>query len=165
MIYKDEELGSMMFKIGDHQVRRSEFRMKNRKEQELFGSFYSLANNPAGKPCIVYLHSSHGCRIENLAIIHLLIPDFTLCVYDLASRGMSAGLYLTYGHQEWNDLEGIIDCLKDRFHAEEFFLWGRDVGASTVIKFARFSNDRKDVLGLCLDSPYSKFEDYVKTIS
>ena len=98
MIYTEAELGSEMFKIGDYQVRKSEFRMTNRKQQELFGSFYSLANNPVGKPCIIYLHSTHGCRVENLAMVHHLIPDFTFCVYDLAGRGMSGGLYLTYGN-------------------------------------------------------------------
>jgi len=136
--------------------------MNNMKNQEIVGSFYSLANNPVGKPCIVYVHSSHGCRIENLAMIHKIIPDFTFCVYDIAARGLSGGIYLTYGHQEWNDLSGIIDCLKTKYHTEEFFLWGRDIGACAVIKFARYNNDRKDILGLCLDSPFSKFEDYVR---
>ena len=102
----------------------------------------------------VYLHGNSGSRMDaHQAAIHLLQQDISVCAFDFSGSGLSEGSYVTLGQNEVGDVESVVSHLRDSGRADRIGLWGRSMGATTSLMFAR-----KDpsLVGIVLDSPFSK---------
>ena len=104
---------------------------------------------------MIYCHSNSGSRVECLKNAKTLLKNgFGLCCFDFSGSGCSGGEYVTLGYNESEDLKVIITFLKESGLSQEIFLWGRSMGAATVLLYNLIYND-PNITGLILDSPYS----------
>lgn len=105
-------------------------------------------------PCVMFLHTRGGCRIEGMFLRQYFLPKTTLCVFDFAGSGLSEGDYISLGPKEKRDAKQVMDYIKKAYNIGPIFLWGRSMGAITSILLARDHPD--DVAGLILDAPFSE---------
>ena len=105
-------------------------------------------------PCVMFLHTRGGCRIEGMFLRQYFLPKTALCVFDFAGSGLSEGDYISLGPKEKRDAKQVMDYIKKAYNIGPIFLWGRSMGAITSILLARDHPD--DVAGLILDAPFSE---------
>jgi pimeloyl-ACP methyl ester carboxylesterase len=110
---------------------------------------------PSDIPCLVYVHSHSGNRLEGLTLIDDLLPDVNLCVFDCSGSGLSEGEYTTLGLKECRDLKCVIAHLKSHYKTGEIGLWGRSMGAVTCLMYAAANPYGPDISCMVLDSPFS----------
>ena len=70
--------------------------------------------------------------IEGMKILNHL-QNFSLLVYDMNGQGNSNNDYITYGKKESINLLYILKEITISFKFKYFYLWGRNVGANTII--------------------------------
>lgn len=63
------------------------------------------------KPMVIYLHSHSANRLEGTHLIHQVLPDFNLCIFDVSGSGHSEGEYVTLGPKESEDLRYLLQAL------------------------------------------------------
>ena len=108
-----------------------------------------------GTPCLIYLHSHSGTQIEGSELVKLATNSkFSLCLFDFGGYGKSEGMYGTLGIQETDDLGCIIDHLASKHKYRYFYLWGRSMGAATIIRYCTQMAD-DNIKGIVLDSPFT----------
>lgn len=110
-------------------------------------------------PCVMFLHTRGGCRVEGMFLRQYFLPKVAYCVFDFAGSGLSEGDYISLGPKEKRDAKKIIDHIKKAFSIGPIFLWGRSMGAITSILLAR--DHPEDVAGLILDAPFSEISTMV----
>lgn len=77
-----------------------------------------------------------------------------LC-FDFSGSGKSDGEYISLGWYERDDVECIVNWLRESNQASTIGLWGRSMGAVTALMHA----DRDpSIAGLVLDSPFSSLK-------
>jgi len=82
----------------------------------------------------------------------------TLCCLDFPGCGLSEGEYISLGWYERDDVELLIDYLRENRHATTIGLWGRSMGAVTAL----MHGDRDpSIAGMVLDSPFSDLKTLV----
>ena len=60
---------------------------------------------------------------------------------------------MTLGQNEVGDVESVVAHLRETGRADRIGLWGRSMGATTSLMFAR---KNPSLVGIVLDSPFSK---------
>jgi len=85
--------------------------------------------------------------------VELLLPsNMTVFCFDFSACGLSEGEYISLGWYERDDVEVIIDYLRNTGKTSFIGLWGRSMGAVTSLMHA----DRDPTIaGMVLDSPFS----------
>lgn len=73
------------------------------------------------KPMLVYLHSHSANRVEGTHLIHHLLPDFNLCMFDVSGSGQSEGQYVTLGPKESEDLRYLLKELIEKGNVKQVF--------------------------------------------
>lgn len=164
MTYSEHDLGPVtMFTPKGNQIAREDFSVQNKKNQNLQVSLFRMENLKGGfykKPCIIYLHSHSGCRIESLQILEYVSDYFSLCTFDFSGSGNSEGEYVTLGLKELEDLDCVKSYIEQKFRINIFYLWGRSMGAVTAISYAH-SKGGKGSAGMVLDSPFTSVKEMV----
>jgi len=154
--YYDSDLGNPIMNVNGHSVLRHDFSVANRDDLKLRASYYSIEGNDEDIPCVIYLHTHSGNRLEGHTLVRDLIPRYALCSFDFSGCGHSEGEYVTLGFKEIWDLDSIIDHLRKYYGRNKFILWGRSMGAVTAIMYAHeFKEAASVLLALVLDSPFS----------
>jgi hypothetical protein len=107
------------------------------------GSAAAATDRQNNLPCVIYLHSMEGSRLEVMTLLRpLLARGITVFSFDFAGSGISEGSYVTYGMQEQQDLDIVIRHLVStgagplNAGVSKFILWGRGMGASTALLYA-----------------------------
>lgn len=110
-------------------------------------------------PCVIYMHGNSSCRMEALDCIPYILPsNMTLCCLDFPGCGLSDGEYISLGWYERDDIEALIDYLREHRNATTIGLWGRSMGAVTAL----MHGDRDpSIAGMVLDSPFSDLKTLV----
>lgn len=85
---------------------------------------------------MLYLHTYSGNKVEGSALLEYLPADMDLALFDFIGSGNSDEGYTTYGLKEKFDVANMLRALEAEFAYEEYFLWGRSMGAVVVIHFA-----------------------------
>lgn len=71
---------------------------------------------------MIYLHGNSSSRVEALTILEYLIPyNIAVCGIDLSGKpsliypgsGHSEGVYISLGYYESQDVQSLIDYLRD----------------------------------------------------
>jgi alpha/beta superfamily hydrolase len=65
----------------------------------------------------------------------LMSENIALFAMDFAGSGRSEGTYISLGLSEQNDLDYAIKYLDEMFNFQEYFLWGRSMGAVTALLY------------------------------
>jgi alpha-beta hydrolase superfamily lysophospholipase len=87
-------------------------------------------------------------------MIDFVLRDFDFCVFDFSGCGKSEGEYVTLGLKEKLEVKSVVEFLGREFGCEDFFLWGRSMGAVTaILSVDQFKE--MGVHGMVLDSPFS----------
>jgi pimeloyl-ACP methyl ester carboxylesterase len=68
---------------------------------------------------------------------------------------MSEGRYISLGYYERDDVEVVINHLRNSKRVSTIGLWGRSMGAVTALMY---SDRDPSIAGLVLDSPFSNLE-------
>ncbi|EKX45900.1 hypothetical protein GUITHDRAFT_138727 [Guillardia theta CCMP2712] len=128
--------------------------LKNRSQMSIACSHYFPIAGQAKKsiPCVVYLHGNSGCRLEADELADdFLSTGISFFSVDFAGCGVSDGNIVTLGYREREDLEAILDYLKDDSCVSNVAL---SMGAATALLVA--SDDRYYAFISCmvLDSCY-----------
>ena len=131
--------------------------IENGRKQRIVGSLYhSERMYPMqGGPCIIYLHGNASSQQEGQFLVPNFCPYncFVFC-FDFIGCGCSDGDYVSLGYYETEDVYFLIQFLKNSFSLGKFVLWGRSMGASTVLRIKS-----PDVVGVIADSPFSSIRD------
>lgn len=110
-------------------------------------------------PCVIYMHGNSSCRLEGTECVAYLLPaNMTLCCFDFPGCGLSEGEYISLGWHERDDIQVLIDYLREKRNATTIGLWGRSMGAVTAL----LHGDRDpSIAGMVLDSPFSNLKTLV----
>jgi pimeloyl-ACP methyl ester carboxylesterase len=88
--------------------------------------------------------------------------NFNLCLIDLRASGNSEGSYCTLGIKEYQDIYNLIKILQSDFNTKRVLLYGRSMGAVSIMKFIseyhkgnhHLDKSMPRVHGVILDSPF-----------
>lgn len=106
---------------------------------------------------IIYTHAQGSNALEG----NFLLPvcdklGIGLCLFDFAGSGNSDGDFVTLGISEANDLDLIIFYLKTNYKVQNIGLWGRSMGAVSILLYAH--NPSTDITYAIYDVPYYELE-------
>lgn len=149
--YEINALGPKSFQLKDKSFDREDFPLMNQKGLVLQCSFYHQ-ETLALLPCVIYLHTHTGSRLEALPILPVLLPsNINVFTLDLSGSGLSEGEFISLGWHEREDITCIVEWLRRTHKAQCIGLWGRGMGAVTALLYA----DKDPCIGgMVLDSPF-----------
>jgi pimeloyl-ACP methyl ester carboxylesterase len=111
---------------------------------------------------VVYAHCNSGCRVEGTTSSHLglqylkyfIEKGWNVVLFDFSGSGLSEGDTISLGYQEARDLKLVVEEMQRAKGNRMFMLWGRSMGASTIIFYLSEFPDHASIIGCVLDSPY-----------
>ena len=162
--YDQLDLGQPSQIIKETLIHRLDFGVRNPKGYLIKGSLFYSDESRDSSPCIMYCHSHNGNRCEGLEMLKFVVPDFNFCVFDYSGSGMSQGEYVTLGILEQFDVKAVIGFLAKKYRIKDFFLWGRSMGAVSVLLFCEKFSKLYRIRGLVLDSPFKDSQEMVSNI-
>ena len=157
--YDDYLLGSDMFFVDEHEIKRIDFDI-NYDNNKLQCTLYKNVNINSDI-CIIYLHSMSGSRLEGYQYLDIFLPYLNFCLFEYAGTGKSDGKYITLGIKEAEQLNILIERLKSEYQIKSFILWGRSMGASTIINYLKNINN-ESIHSVILDSPFKTLKGCIK---
>lgn len=130
-----------------------------------------------GRRCLCYFHPNASARPEVISskILELArdLGNVHVCCMDFFGCGLSDGEFVTLGVRENDSITALLSVLASRFSQREFVLWGRSMGAVSVLRFlVDFEKARLGVsssiimppspfVAVILDSPFTSLRDIV----
>mmetsp|Transcript_7763 Transcript_7763/g.48152 ORF Transcript_7763/g.48152 Transcript_7763/m.48152 type:complete len:413 (+) Transcript_7763:109-1347(+) len=151
------------FRLKGQRYTRKDFPLRNKDGHLLQCSHYRPEQEPNEKlPCVVSLHSNSGSRCCAAKAALVILPmQCTLLAFDFAGSGMSEGEFVTLGAREVEDVEVVVQHLRDSDMAKVIGLWGRSMGAVTCMLYAERD---PSIAGMVVDSPFSRLTDLMVEI-
>lgn len=154
--YGVHDLGPPVFSIDHRTFQRSDLTLRTRRGHTLVCSHFEpipserLADR---LPCVVYLHGNCSSRLEAVSTLPVLLTlNITVFCFDFSGSGLSDGEYISLGFFERDDLDVVVQNLRDSGTVTCIGLWGRSMGAATALLHV----DRDpSIAGVVLDSPFS----------
>jgi hypothetical protein len=77
-----------------------------------------------------------------------------VCLLDFAGSGLSEGEYITLGHFEKDDVLQLLSICVKKYQCKSAILWGRSMGAATVMLTLGEANIPLTIDCIVLDSPF-----------
>lgn len=154
--YDDEVLGPKTFEIKGRQFKRTDVDLENERGLTLKWTHYEPIDSqrPCTElPCVIYLHGNSSSRVEALPAVKLLLPeDISVFSLDLSGSGKSDGEYISLGWYERDDVQTVVNYLRESGRTSTIGLWGRSMGAVTAL----LHSDRDpSIAGIVCDSAFS----------
>lgn len=133
------------------------------------------------RPCVIYLHTNSGSRLEALDYLPLLMKlsapparpptsppltlraDISLLAFDFAGSGLSEGEYVTLGAWEKRDVGSILAYVLGTGQATSVALWGRSMGAATALLAADLH--KRFVRAVVADSSFASLPRLVQDVT
>lgn len=84
---------------------------------------------------LIYCHTFSGNRTEGKDLVPYLLGSMSVLLFDFVGCGNSEGEFLTLGINEAKDLQKIINYIRMEFNTKMVHLWGRSMGAVTIIHY------------------------------
>lgn len=88
-------------------------------------------------------------------MLDIVKEDFNLCVFDFSGYGYSQGEFSTLGIKEDDDLECVLSYLRQEKKYTHLFLWGRSMGAVTIVLALSRLGNEVACDGVVLDAPFT----------
>jgi len=109
------------------------------------------------------MHGNSSCRLEALDLVpYILQANMTLFCFDFAGCGRSEGEFISLGWHERDDVNVIVNYLRQERKVNTIGLWGRSMGAATALLH---SNRDPSIAGLVLDSAFSDLQVLVQELA
>ena len=160
--YEMSDLGPTEFSIGKMRVCRTDLDIVGHRGFNLQCSHFEPLESERRwdeMPCIVYMHGNSSCRVEAVDIVpYVLAAKMTLFCFDFAGCGKSEGEYISLGWHERDDVNVIVNYLRQHRKVNTIGLWGRSMGAATALLH---SNRDHTIGGLVLDSAFADLRQLV----
>ncbi len=114
-------------------------------------------------PCIIYMHGNSSCRLEGFDLVPFILrSNMTLFCFDFAGCGQSEGEFISLGWHERDDVNVIVNYLREHRKVNTVGLWGRSMGAATAL----LHGDRDpSIAGMVLDSAFSDLKVLVQELA
>ncbi len=104
-------------------------------------------------PCVIYMHGNSSGRVEAIPQLALVLSlGATLVAFDFAGSGHSEGDYVSLGFFEKDDLDSVIEYLRNSGKISTIALWGRSMGAATALLHGERD---PSIAGMVLDSSFT----------
>ncbi|EZG55758.1 alpha/beta hydrolase family protein [Gregarina niphandrodes] len=165
--YSMDELGESRFRLLDGRVyMREDFDVVNGSNETLRCSHYEPLDRFGLEklPCVVYLHGNSSSRVEACGVLPYTLPlGITVVCFDFSGSGHSDGDWVTLGWKEKNDLDCVVQYLKQNRRVATIGLWGRSMGAVTALLYNQ--EDHEDVTAIVADSPFSNLRDLIQELA
>nr|CCA19146.1 serine protease family S09X putative [Albugo laibachii Nc14] len=160
--YQIKDLGPTQFPFLGSLYERLDFQVLNSQNQALECSFWRAVERSEKPPCVIYLHGNSSCRVECLPILRTCLSSgLSVVAFDGAGSGKSQGEYISLGYYERDDLQAVIQHLRDNQWVSSIGLWGRSMGAATALLHV----DRDpSIAGIIVDSAFTSLEELVQEI-
>ena len=175
-IKKSKELQEH-FEVEENKYYLEDYGLKTKKffiklnNLELFSEI-SLPEKPS-KRCLVFVHGRESNHVRVLKYVNILKQcnfhkENYIAVLDLRNSGESTPSKVTFGYNEYKDLETILEYLHKTYFIDEFILWGFSMGAMVIGRFLKksypkYKNDFK-ISKIILDSPLSNTKKTIEFI-
>merc|ERR1719210_2785225 len=136
--YSLSDFGPSSFHIGDDVFERKDLQLLNGRGQKLECSHFrpripENGDNPK-LPCVVYLHGMCSSRLEVSDTLNaLLTRGLTVFCLDFAGCGQSEGEYISLGYFEEQDVQVVVQHLRQSGNVSTIGLWGRSMGAAASV--------------------------------
>lgn len=83
---------------------------------------------------VLFCHGSSGSKLDGLEYVELLLGSrLNICIFDFSGCGLSEGDIITYGVQEKDDIACVMDHLNQLNLFDKYCLWGRSMGAASIL--------------------------------
>ena len=154
--YNMSQLGKDHFTVEGKHFQRTDLSLINKRGLHLACSFWEPIDSerPCPRlPCVIYLHGNSSSRTEAWPDARdLLAMNITVFAFDFSGCGQSEGEYISLGWYETDDVECVVEYLRNTNKVSTIGLWGRSMGAVTAIMYG----DRDpSIAGMVMDSPFS----------
>ena len=83
------------------------------------------------------MHTYSGNKCEGKFIFQYIPKNYDLAIFDFPGCGNSQGEFITYGITEKYDIDSCLKVLDLEHEYQEYFLWGRSMGAVVAIFYAQ----------------------------
>lgn len=162
--YDLSNLGPADFHYQGVAYQRHDLTLRNKRNFTLQCSHFGpVDKDSACLPCVVYLHTCLGSRVEALGVLHVLLPaGVTVFCLDCAGSGQSEGEYVSLGYWEKEDLAVVLDYLRSENADRPIGLWGRGMGAVAALLHMK---EDAGIAAAVLDSPYKSLPDLSKELA
>ena len=156
--YDIRELGPTVFQISGSCFQRTDFQLVNPRGFTLQCSHWgpppdNKTNVVQKLPCVVYMHGNSSCRVEAIEYVETILSiGATVLAFDFSGCGLSEGPYISLGWYEQEDVQTVINWLRNSDKVSTIGLWGRSMGASTALMFGHRD---PSIAAMVLDSPFS----------
>jgi pimeloyl-ACP methyl ester carboxylesterase len=152
-IYTTDDLGPKRFMLGEKIFRRKDMDVINNRGHILKGSWFVPEENFLLTDCMIYCHGNSGSRMDSLDVVeHLLPHGISVFAFDFAGSGLSEGSTVSLGYHEKDDIVSVVEMLRNIPKIQKIGLWGRSMGASSILRYACHDND---IFCLVVDSAFS----------
>lgn len=146
--YNVSELGPECFQIAElsvvptqddvTQTKRKDFDVYNERGLRVCCSHWQLfskrSNTPSVTPCLIYLHSNIGSRLDALRVRNLALKrGFSVLAFDCCGSGLSDGVYVTMGWNEALDLFAVLQTLETDESVSDICLYAHSMGAFPAV--------------------------------
>ncbi|KAL7682309.1 putative alpha/Beta hydrolase [Plasmopara halstedii] len=147
-LYDLSELGPECFQIAglsvdsteddETQARRKDFDVYNERGLRVCCSHWQLflkdSITPAKTPCLIYLHSNIGSRLDALRVRDLALKrGFSVLAFDCCGSGLSDGVYVTMGWNEALDLFSVLQTLENDESVSDICLYAHSMGVFPAV--------------------------------
>ena len=165
-IYNEIDLGPKVFNRRNSKIyTRTDYTILSKRGFLLKASFFQqelYSRKPFIMPVIIYLHGNSSSRMEGKKLVEFLFDyDINTFIFDFAGCGLSEGDYISLGYHEKNDLETIIDFVEKLPGVGNIGLWGRSMGAATILLYCH--NDSR-IKAICVDSAFADFSTLAQSL-
>lgn len=110
------------------------------------------------RPIVVYLHANASDKNEGMYFRRFYAQrNLSVCTFDMTGCGKSDGEHISLGVHEKHDLSAVIDHLRSLGY-KKIGLWGRSMGAATVILYLA---EHTDIACAVCDSSFSSLDDVI----
>lgn len=129
------------------------------KKSKLYGYIFENINKDKW---VIVVHGYNSSALEQATHIkEFYNMGYSVFAPDLLSFGKSEGNFTSMGKFESEDLVNWINILESKYNNVSFILFGRSMGAATVLNSIDKLSSKK-ILALISDSAYIKLEDIYK---
>ncbi|CAH0479285.1 unnamed protein product [Peronospora belbahrii] len=150
-LYHMQELGPKCFQVqelyghltqnGVMETRRKDFDVINERGLRVCCSHWQLfslnaeqSSTPFVTPCLIYLHSNIGSRLDALRIRdEALTRGFSVLAFDCCGSGLSDGIYVTMGWNEAVDLFFVLQSVEKDASVSDVCLYAHSMGAFPAV--------------------------------
>ena len=156
--YDPSVLGDSEYEYRGNIYTKTDYTILSKRGFLMKCSFFQLNIATRSKytmPVVIYLHGNSSSRVEGTKLkFDFFKKGINLFVFDFSGCGLSEGKYISLGYHEKHDVKIIVDFVEKIPGVGKIGLWGRSMGAATIMMYAA-EDDR--ICAVCMDSPYADF--------